>query len=240
MKIGVLAFASALLIIPVEGQIKRTERQSLLNSDPSVVYLENTLSKPLKLQVVEQFPVFSDKDGKNRVGFLKANQTVEVEAITDKVYRVRGQGLRDGIVGWISPAAFSSKDPDFVKNLKDLYERQIAVAELIAAKKVAMGMTMEEVASSLGKPTITKIRTTADGDSGKWSFIEYEEIKHYTTRRDPRTGMVYRTLAGVTQNEKSKTIVEFENSVVTAIEESENHSGSGTTRLVVPPLIWRW
>lgn len=233
----------ALLIIPAEWQIKRTERQSLLNSDPSIVYLQNTLSKPLKLQVVEQFPVFSDKEGKNSIGFLKANQTVEVEAITDKVYRVRGQGLRDGIAGWVSPAAFSSKDPDFVKNLHDLYERQIAVAELIAAKKVATGMTMEEVANWLGKPTITKVtkvRTTAYGDSGKWTFVEYEEIKHYTTRRDPRTGMVYRTLAGVTQNETSKTVVEFENSVVTAIEESENHSGTGSTRLVVPPLVWRW
>ena len=55
---------------------------------------------------------------------LKANQTVRLEAITDKIYRVRGQGTRDGISGWVAPWAFSSTDPDFVANLKNLYTRQ--------------------------------------------------------------------------------------------------------------------
>ena len=152
---------------------------------------------------------------------------------------IRGQGTRDGISGWVAPWAFTSADPEFVANLKLLYQRQIQVQALIAAKTAAVGMTLDEVALAKGKPTKTSVRKTGTGQSGRWEFIDYEEIKHYTTTIDPQTGQAFRQLAYVTQEEKSKTAVEFENDVVTAVEESEDHKG-GNVRIIVPPLIFRW
>ena len=239
MKPELFVLLAALLASPLGAQIKHVERKSLLDSDPDVVYLEQTLKKPIELKVIKEAPVFSDKDGQHRLGTLKANQTVRLEAITEKIYRVRGQGTRDGIAGWVAPWAFSSTDPDFLANLKLLYQRQIQVQALVAAKDVAVGMTLEEVTLSKGNPTKTTVRKTGSGQSGRWEFITYLEVKHYTTTIDPQTGQAYRQLAYVTQEEKSKTAVEFESDVVTAVEESEDHKG-GAVRVVVPPLLFRW
>jgi hypothetical protein len=215
------------------------ERRSLLNSDPEVVYMEQALGKPLQLKVIKEAPVYSDREGNHRLGTLKSGQTVDVEAITDKIYRVRGQGTHDGIAGWVAPWAFSSKDPQFVEHLKEFYERQIQVQALIAAKEVAVGMTLDEVAQSRGKPTKTSVRKTEKGETGRWEYIDYEEVKNYITRIHPTTGAVYRQLASVTREEKGRTTVEFEDGAVTAVEESENRRG-GDVRIIVPPVVFGW
>lgn len=240
MRLGTFALAAMLGTLPLHAQIQRQERKSLLDSDPEVVYMEQTFPKLPELRVIKEAPVFSDRTGSHRLGFLKANQVVQLEAITDKVYRVRGQGTRDGISGWVAPWAFTSKDPEFVTNLKALYDRQIQVQRLIAERQVAIGMTIEEVAKSRGKPTKTSMRQTGSGESGRWEFIDYDEIKHYVTRVDPRTGGVYRQLSHIEQIEKSKISVEFENGLVTAVEESEDTRRGGSTRIIVPPLIFGW
>lgn len=238
MKLQIIAIIP-LLLAPLNAEVKRQERKSLLDSDPSVVYLEKILGKPLELKVIKEAPVFSDKSGNHRLGTLKIGQMIKVEAITERNYRVRGQGTRDGIAGWVAPWAFSSADPNFVANLKSFYERQMQVNELIAKKAVAVGMTLDEVTLSRGQPTKTNVRKTATGESGRWEFIDYEEVKNYVTEIDRLTGQAYRRLVSVTQQEKSKTVVEFENNAVTAIEESADSQG-GNVRIIVPPLIFHW
>lgn len=229
----------AALVFPASAEIKRQNRKSLLDSEPGVVYLQKPDEQPIELKVVKDAPVFSDKEGKHRLGTLKAGQTVRIEALTDRIYRVRGRGTRDGIAGWVGPWAFSSPDPRFVEHLKEFYQRQIQVQALIEAKQVAVGMTLDEVLQSRGKPTRTSVRKTGASESGRWEYIDYEEVKHYITRVDPLTGAVYRQLSHVTQEEKGRTDVEFENAVVTAIEESESRRG-GNVRIVVPPLVFGW
>lgn len=223
----------------VSAQIIRQEKKSNLDSDPEVVYLEQTLPKPIDLKVIRAAPVFSDKEGKHRLGTLRANQTARLEALSGKSYRVRGQGTHDGIAGWVAPWAFSSTDPDFVANLKLLYERQIQVQRLIAAQAVAVGMTVDEVSLSLGKPTKTSVRKTGTIQTGRWEFIEFKDIKHYTTQVDRRTGVAYRQLSHITREETGKTAVEFENNLVTAVEQSEDNQGSNV-RIIIPPLIFSW
>jgi hypothetical protein len=239
MKPGLLLVISAMLVLPLTGQIARAERRSLLDSEPDVVYLDRAVKKPIDLKVIKEAPVYSDKEGKHRLGTLKSGQNARLEAMTDKIYRVRGQGTRDGIAGWVAPWAFSSTDPEFVAHLKQLYERQIQVLALIAAKQVAVGMTLDEVTLSRGKPTKTSLRKTGTGQTGRWEYIDYEDVKNYITRVNPATGAVYRQLASVTREEKGRTTVEFENDIVTAVEESEDRQG-GNVRIIVPPLVFGW
>ncbi|MGL5017094.1 MAG: hypothetical protein ACRDBP_03090 [Luteolibacter sp.] len=238
MKLETLLIAFACLVLPLAAQIQRQERKSLLDSDPNVVYLDRTFTQPIELKVIKEAPVFSDREGRVRLGTLKADQTVRLEAITDRIYRVRGQGLRHGIAGWVAPWAFSSTDPDFVANLKSLYERQIQVQNLIAARQVAVGMTLDEVSLSRGKPTKTSVRKTATGQSGTWEFIDFEDVKNYTTVVDSR-GNAFRQLASITRVEKGKTVVEFEEDIVSAVVESEDR-GAGNVKIIVPPLVFRW
>ncbi len=229
----------AMCVSPLSAQIQRQEKKSNLDSDPEVVYLERFLKKPIELKVIREAPVFSDKDGNNRLGTLKADQAAQLEALSGKSYRVRGKGTRDGISGWVAPWAFSSPDPDFVANLKLFYERQIQVQTLIAAQAVAVGMTVDEVTLSLGKPTKTSIRKTGVSQTGRWEFIVYKDIKHYITRVDPSTGAAFRQLSHVTREETGKTAIEFENDLVTTVEQSEDNQG-GNVKIIVPPLVFRW
>ena len=239
MKTGLtslLAFA----ILTMPAAMAKPERKSLLDSEPDVVYLADVVEKPIKLKVVKEAPVFSDKEGKHRLGFLKADQEVELEGMTEKAYRVRGMGRsNNGIAGWVGPHAFSHPEADFVAKLKQLYERQIAVNAIIAEEGVAVGMTLAEVEKSRGKPTKTSVRRTAKGESGSWEYIDYDEVKHYITRVDPVSGQAYRQFSHITREEKGKTVVEFEEGLVTALQETEDRRG-GDVRIIVPPLIYRW
>ena len=231
-------FAMLGFVSPLIAQTDR-DRRSLLDSDPEVAYLSEIVDKPIKLKVIKEAPVYSDKNGTRRLGFLKADQVVELEEMTEKVYRVRGKGTRNGIAGWVAPWAFSHPQEDFVAKLKKLFERQMAVNEIIAANGVAIGMTENEVAKSLGKPTKTSVRRTADGQESTWEFIIYEDVNHYVTRVDAISGQVFRQLSHVTREEKGKTTVEFKDSLVTALEETEDNN-SGNPRIVVPPFVFAW
>lgn len=227
------------LVLPLAAQVKRGERKSLLDNDPRVVYLTDMPDKQIELTIIKEAPVFSDADGKNKLGTIMANQKVKIEAITDKAYKVRGKGARDGIAGWVGPWAFASKDPQFVENLKKFYARQLEVNKVIAEQDVAMGMTTDEVALSLGQPTKSSLRQTPEGQSGKWEFIDYEEQKNYNMVQNPVTGQVFRQLVSVTQVEKGKRVVEFTNGVVSAIEDSKSRNNENI-RIIVPPLVFGW
>jgi hypothetical protein len=239
MKAGIAALLPFALVLCFTGEAKG-QRKSLLNSEPGVIYLADVLEVPIKLKVIKEAAVFSDKDGKIRLGFLKADQTVELEGMTEKAYRVRGQGrTNNGIVGWVGPHAFSHPQADFVAKLKQLYERQIAVDKIIEDKGIAIGMTLVEVDKSRGKPTKTSVRRTAKGEAGSWEYIDYEEIKHYVTRIDPVSGQSFRQLSHITREETGKTVVEFEDGLVTALQEDENN-GPGNVRIIIPPLVFGW
>ncbi|MGB1130175.1 MAG: hypothetical protein ACPG4K_08990, partial [Haloferula sp.] len=143
--------------------------------------------------------------------------------------------------GYAQVASLHGAPPErkFVDNLKKLYERQLEVAKLIAEGRPAIGMTVEEVGKALGKPTKTTARQTKKGRTGIWEFITYDEISHYNYVRDPLTGKVFRQLSHVTREERGKIVVEFENEVVTAIEETENDNDGGV-KIIVPPIIFGW
>lgn len=214
-----------------------------LPDDPeeNVVYVEEFAPKDgITLKVEKPGIVYAtNKGGRNR-GSLKIGIDVELVSFTDKAYFVRGE--RDngvGVSGWVTPAAFSSKDPKFVEKLKQVHTRQLLVRELIGKKEIAIGMTPEEVSQVHTRPTKTKVKRTAKGQTTVWEFIDYEQISHFTTVRDPITGALFRQLSHTTNEEKSKTVVEFENGFVSSIEVSENN-GPGNPTIVSAPIIFTW
>lgn len=215
-------------------------KSSLLDSDPDVVYLEDHVDEPIRLRVVKEAPIFSDKEGSRQLGTAIADQTVELQAMTGRAYRVSARTTGNKVVGWVAPWAFSAEDPDFVENLKQFYERQLEVAKLIESGTPAVGMTLDEIGRTLGEPTKTRVRRSDEGESGRWEFITYEDIEHFRLIRDPVNGRLYRQLSHVTREERGRTAVEFENDIVTAIEESESSEGEGRVKIVIPPIVWGW
>ncbi len=208
--------------------------------EKDVVYTEEFAPDGITLNVKESGWVYSSKKGGRKRGALKVGQDVDLVSFTDKAYFVRGKKENGiGVSGWVTPAAFSSKDPKFIEKLKQVHTRQLLVRELIEKKEVALGMTTEESSQILGKPTKTTLRRNANGQTQVWEFIDYENINHYTLVRDPYTGATYRRLSHTTNEEKSKTVVEFENGFVSAIEISE-HNGRGNPTIIAAPVIFTW
>ena len=209
--------------------------------EKNVVYVEEfSPKKGITLKVEKPGLVYAtNKGGRNR-GSLKVGIDVELVSFTDKAYYVRGKRANGiGVSGWVTPAAFSSKDPKFVEKLKQVHTRQLLVRDLIEKKEIALGMTPEEVGQVHTRPTKTKVKRTAKGQSTVWEFIEYEKISHFNTVRDPVTGQIYRQLTHTTNEEKSKIVVEFDNGFVSSIEISENN-GPGNPTIVAAPIIFAW
>lgn len=208
--------------------------------EENVVYVEEFSPNGIKLKVEKPGIVYAtNKGGRNR-GILKTGTGVELIYFTDRAYFVRGKREDNvGVSGWVTPKAFSAKDPKFVEKLKQVYTRQLLVRELIENKEVALGMTPDEVAQIYPKPTKTKVRRNAKGQTQVWEMIEYEEQNHYAMVRDPLTGAFFRQLTHTTNEEVSKVLVEFENGFVTAIEESENNGAKRPT-IVAAPVVFAW
>lgn len=233
MKTSFLFFPLALLL----GLVPLSAKESLLDNDPDVVYLEGASDKVMEFVVIKDAVVFASKKGGRRLGVYPQNTKVQLLAMTDKGYKVKGKARHSLVSGWVSPKNLASKDPKFVENLKKYYQREREIRALIRNKEVAIGMTIAEVQQSIGEPTKKESRLTKEGRSGKWEFIKAEEQKHYNYYRDPRTGMSYKQFSHTTYEETEKLTVEFEAGVVTAITSKEDR-GLDRERIVVPPVIF--
>jgi len=225
-------FLLLFLALPVSAFIDDPEE--------GVVYVEEFAPKGITLKAEKPGWVYATNKGGRKRGALMTGIDVELVSFTEKAYFVRGKrenGL--GVSGWVTPAAFSSKDPEFVAKLKQVHTRQIAVRELIAKEEIALGMTPEEASKVLGRPTKTTVRRNAQVQTEVWEFIDYETVNHYASVRDAYTGAIYRQLTHTTKEIKSKTVVEFENGYITSTEETENRKGGGP-KIVTFPIVFAW
>lgn len=210
---------------------------SKLNNDPEVIYLEEYTDQKVELLSVARTDVYGDKKANRHLGVFAADTKLELLAIGKYAYKVKGMATHAGVSGWVNPKLLASKDKNFIKNFRKLYERQIIVRDLLANKDVAIGMTLKEVSQSLGEPTETKVKQTRKGETGEWSYVVTEEQKHYRNVVNHTNGQLYRQLSHVTTEEKSRTTLEFENSVVTTISREKNN-GRGRVRIIPTPVVF--
>lgn len=227
------------LSVPLIWPTAAAPKKSLLNNDPDVIYLNEHNTRTIHLMVAKPATAYATKNGDHRLGVFKPNTKVQLLAITDKAYRVKGRASHAGVTGWVNPKLLTSTNKNFISNLKAFYKRQMIVKELIANKKIAIGMTLEEIVKSLGEPTETEVRQTAEGESGKWAYVVTREQKHYRTVIDRHTGRAYRQLSHITTEEKSRTTIEFEKNIVTSITRKTN-KGPGNVRIIPAPVVIHW
>ena len=190
--------------------------------------------KDVELVVTDPAQVYATRTGGRKLGLIKGGK-VKLIGFDDRAVKVQGQGK----IGWIKPSLLEAEKGNIQELLKTVYTREMEVKELIEAGEVALGMTRDEVCRVMGKPTKQTLRRTKDGVSGTMEFAEVEEVDHYQPVVDPYTGAVFRQYTHSTQEEKSKVVVEFEDNIATAIEESEQENG-GDVKVVVRPIVWIW
>ena len=183
------------------------------------IYLEDLLQKPVRLATISEAPIYYKIDLQRYLGTLKKGQLVELQAISDTAYRVRGIAQQGQVVGWVEAKYLNPLKKEFVENLKKNEARRLAVLALIAKREVAINMTPEEVSLALGKPTKTISRVDASGREDVWEYIRYERVAQQQVGRDGFGNLV--TTVVYVKVPVGKLSVTFANALVATLEQSE-------------------
>ena len=165
---------------------------------------------------------------------MVSGSEVSIVAISEKAYRVRGKATHGGVSGWISPKYLEAKDPEFFAKMKKMYERQQKVQALIKAHEVGLGMTIEEVKESLGRPTATKSTIDKEGKLLTLDYTTFKRVPQTVTRQD-LYGRFYNTTVYVKVPVGNRAI-HFKNGAVVRIEEEIGEPPKGGLKMVPAPI----
>jgi hypothetical protein len=227
-----------LLCLSVE-RVAAQSGGSRLATEPGTISVEELLPRPLVLPVGQQeATIYYQSDMQRVLGTMAPGTRVTLVGLSDTAYRVRGRARHGDVSGWMRPQDLVMPAPDTADNLRKLYERQLAVDELIASREVALGMTSEEVKQALGRPSRTRRKQTAFGNEEVLEFATFERVPQVVTGRDGFGNLVQSIV--YVRVETGTLSVTLKNGVVEEIEETKgNPLGGGGVKIVVPPLFFR-
>jgi hypothetical protein len=204
--------------------------------EPGMIYLEDLLKKPVHLVTAADTPIYYQSDLARYLGVIKKGQRVELQAVGEGVYRVRGMARQGQVAGWVEPATLTALKPEFLTALKRNATRQNEINELIARNEVAINMTPQEVLTSLGKPAKTTARLDAAGREEIWEFVRYERVPQTVTGYDTSGRLVSNTV--YVKVPAGKLSVIFSNDLVSALEQSEGTlSKEARPKIVAAPFV---
>lgn len=204
--------------------------------EEGAIYLEDLLMKPARLATVVEAPIYYQNDLGRYLGTLKKGQIVELQAVSDHAYRVRGMAQQGQVAGWVDPRALNPLKKDFLESLKKNDARRKEVLALIAKNEVAINMTPEEVQLALGKPAKKSARVDAKGREEVWEFVRYERVPQEVVGHD-RFGNYVRTITYV-KVPAGKLAVTFGNNLVSALEQTEGtFDRDARTSIVAAPFV---
>ena len=187
--------------------------------EEGAIYLEDLLPRPVKLATVQEAPIFWKIDLAKYLGTLRKGQLVEIQAVSDGAYRVRGQAQQGQVLGWVEAKYLSPLKPEFLINLRQNAARKAEVDALIARNEVAINMSPEEVGRALGKPAKKTSRLDAAGREEVWEFVRFErvpqEINSYDRYGRLITSYIYVKIPA------GKLSVVFQNNLVSSLEQTE-------------------
>jgi len=223
----------ALLLFSVSAQAATSG--AVIREEGSI-YLEDLLMKPARLATVADAPIYYHSDMQRYLGTLKKGQIVELQAVSDSAYRVRGMAQQGQVAGWVDPKSLNPLKKDFLENLKKNDLRRKEVLALIAKNEVAINMTPEEVTQALGRPAKKTSRLDAKGREDVWEFVRYERVPQEVIGRDP-VGNIVRSVTYI-KVPSGKLAVTFGNNLVTALEQTEGtFDRDARVSIVAAPFI---
>ena len=227
------------LLSPLSSSAQLLDRnRSALADEPGTLSVEGLLDRPLTLKVAREARIYYASTFDRVLGTMAPGTPVSLVAMSDTGYRVRGRARHGDVAGWMLKTDVISADPNLGENLKKLYERQLRIQELIDANEVALGMTVEEVELSLGRPTRRSSKLTAAGRDDMLEYAVYDRVPQTVTGRDG-LGRIVQSIVYV-KVEVGTLSITFRDNVAEEIEEKKgNPLGTGGVKIVVPPIIVR-
>jgi hypothetical protein len=231
----VKAFLPLLLLLLISVRAPAATSGAVIREE-GAIYLEDLLMKPARLVTVADAPIYYQNDLGRYLGTLKKGQIIELQAVCDWAYRVRGMAQQGQVAGWVDPKYLNALKQDFLENLKKNDARRKEVLALIEKNEVAINMTPEEVQLALGKPSKKSARLDAKGREEVWEFIRYERVPQEVFGRDP-SGNLVRTVTYV-KVPAGRLAVTFGNNLVTSLEQTEGtFDRDARARIVTAPFV---
>lgn len=229
MRVLILLFGLLAWFVPHQATAGAVIREG------DAIYLEDFLAKPVKLAVVSEAPCFWKIDLQKYLGTLRKGQLVEVQAVSDGAYRVRGQAQQGQVLGWVEPGYLAPLKPEFLANLRQNAARRAEVEALIEQNEVAVNMTPEEVIRALGKPPKKTSRLDASGREELWEYVRYERVPQEVVAYD-RYGQLVKSYVYV-KVPAGKLSVVFLKGLVTSLEQTEgNLERAAQVKIVAVPF----
>jgi hypothetical protein len=229
------AMALALGLSSLRGADLSSRSHLASNTEPGALYMEDILPKPLRLTVGKDSFIYYQTDLQRVLGSMAAGTVVQVIAMTDGLYKVRGRARHGDVAGWMRIPELLSADPTLPEKLKKFYERSKQVDEMIKNKQVALGMTAAEVRQSLGEPTKKASKISAAGREETLEYSIYKSVPQSVTGRDQFGNLVQNII--YVKVETGRLTLSFSNGSVSSIEEtSGNPLGSGGVKIVPGPI----
>jgi len=200
--------------------------------EEGAIYLEDLLMKPALLATIADAPIYYHSDLGRYLGTLKKGQIIELQAVGESAYRVRGMAQQGQVAGWVDPKFLNPLKKDFLDNLKQNAARLEKVKALIARNEVAINMTPEEVMQALGKPSKKTSRLDAKGREDVWEFVRYERVPQEVIGRDP-AGNLVKSVTYV-KVPTGKLAVTFADNLVSSLEQTEGTLDRAARATIVP------
>jgi len=208
---------------------------SNLPREAGAVYLEDLAVRPVKLVTVSEAAVLSKPGDGRFLGTIRRGSNVELVAVTDDAFRVRGQAQQGGVVGWVDMKTIQPVKAEFLESLKKNAKRKADVDALVEKNEVALNMTPEEVTASLGKAQKKTSKLDADGRKDVWEFVRYARVPQDTTGYD-RYGRLVTNVIYV-KVPAGKLTVNFSNGLVSGLEQTEGNTDvQAPIRLIPAPI----
>jgi hypothetical protein len=149
-----------------------------------VLYLDEFGEPPLKLKVLRRVAITLSSDPRTVIGYLAAGQTLTVTGVGKTHHYGEGRIATGPVRGWVRADALELPAQAVVERLEAARARRLAHKELIARNEVALGMTLNEVHASLGKPDRKKRVRSDAGEVEQWLYFKYRYVPHYRYQHD--------------------------------------------------------
>lgn len=223
--------------------------------DPGAIYLSDFGRKPMTLKLLRAAPCYFDMALTRYAGTLRYPQAVKVEAFSDNACRVRGNAQQGGVAAWVPYSDLEPLPEGLLTNLKKSEERRQMVEALIAKNEVALGMTMDEVGRSLGKPQKKTQRMDKSTTQQVWEYIKYELVPQTTYApgysqtvipgKKPGRDVVvqgsgYYANTIYVKVPVGKLTVTFKDGIVESLDQTEGTTSGGQVSIVTPPINVYW
>ena len=229
--------------------------------EPGVVYLSDFHEKLPRFRLLAPAPSYFETSMKRYAGTLRFPQAVQLDAIAGNgLLRVRGNAQQGGVAAWIEPRYLTGLPENYLEIALRAEKRRRDVEELISRNEVAVGMSLDEVTRSLGKPQKRSSRTGREGSTQTYEYIKYKLIPQTVyspayvqsitgVRPDPRTRLETVTVRGGYGYDASTIYVKvpigtitvgFVNGLVETVEQSEGTLTGANASIVVPPVELGW